>query len=124
MSEDRLSARERQVLALVREGKTTRQIAEELRIKEKTAGSHRQHVMEKLKVRSVAQLLVILLCLGTSCARRSPQLANVTVWHSNEHATLVKGKCSICSRHGLKSKVTMTTPHLGYCSRGHTISVP
>ncbi len=59
MSEHRLSERERQVLSLVRAGKTTRQIAEELRIKEKTAGSHRQHVMEKLGVHKAAQLLAL-----------------------------------------------------------------
>jgi len=62
--------------------------------------------------------------LLASCAHKSPQLANLTVWHAEEHATLVRGKCSICRRHGLKSKVTMTDAHSGFCSRGHTIIVP
>ncbi len=73
---------------------------------------------------SVAKLLLAAILL-TSCApHKNPNLANLTVWHSNDHATLVRGKCSLCLQHGLRSKVTMTTAYFGYCSRGHTIILP
>jgi DNA-binding CsgD family transcriptional regulator len=47
-----LSAREQEVLALVAEGKTNRQIADELFITEKTAGHHVSNVLGKLGVAS------------------------------------------------------------------------
>ncbi len=52
----RLTARERQVLQLVAEGHSTREIAERLFISPKTVSTHREHVMTKLGVRSVAGL--------------------------------------------------------------------
>lgn len=51
-----LTAREREVLQLVAEGKTTQQIAHLLGVSQKTVGSHRQHLMRKLGRRSVAEL--------------------------------------------------------------------
>ncbi len=52
----RLTARERQVLQLVAEGHSTREIADRLFISPKTVSTHREHVMAKLGVRSVAGL--------------------------------------------------------------------
>jgi DNA-binding NarL/FixJ family response regulator len=51
-----LSQREKEVLQLVAEGKPTKAIAEELFISEKTVGAHRQSIMDKLGIRSVAEL--------------------------------------------------------------------
>jgi len=52
-----LSDRERQVLQLVAEGKTSKEIASVLGISVKTAESHRNHIMEKLDIHDVAGLV-------------------------------------------------------------------
>lgn len=54
---DPLSSRERQVLQLVAEGKTTKEIAQLLGISVKTAESHRTHIMEKLDIHETAGLV-------------------------------------------------------------------
>ena len=51
-----LTAREREVLQLVAEGKTTSEIAAALHVSVKTVESHRKQVMDKLGIRSVAGL--------------------------------------------------------------------
>lgn len=51
-----LSAREREVLQLVAEGRTTRQIAEMLNISVKTVETHRHNLMQKTGLRSIADL--------------------------------------------------------------------
>jgi DNA-binding NarL/FixJ family response regulator len=51
-----LTAREREVLQLLAEGKTTKQIAVYLSISVKTIETHRQQVMEKLNMHSIAEL--------------------------------------------------------------------
>jgi DNA-binding NarL/FixJ family response regulator len=51
-----LSAREREVLQLFAEGKSTAQIAESLYLSVKTVETYRQHIMEKLNIRSIAEL--------------------------------------------------------------------
>jgi two-component system nitrate/nitrite response regulator NarL len=51
-----LSARERQVLALVAGGLSNREIAERLSLSVRTVETHRQHMMDKLDIRSVAGL--------------------------------------------------------------------
>ncbi len=51
-----LKTREREVLQLLAEGKRTAQIAELLHISIKTVETHRQHIMQKLNIRSVAEL--------------------------------------------------------------------
>lgn len=51
-----LTAREREVLQLLAEGKTTKQIASALNISVKTIETHRQQIMEKLNMHSVAEL--------------------------------------------------------------------
>src|SRR2546422_4931695 len=52
-----LSQRERQVLQLVAEGKSTKQIAELLKISAKTAEFHRGRVMGKLHIHDTAGLV-------------------------------------------------------------------
>ncbi len=54
---DPLSPRERQILQLVAEGKTTKQIAEVLGVSVKTAESHRSRLMAKLDIHEVAGLV-------------------------------------------------------------------
>ena len=54
---DRLTPRERQVMALVITGMLNKQIAYQLGISEKTVKVHRGHVMEKLEIDSVAELV-------------------------------------------------------------------
>jgi DNA-binding NarL/FixJ family response regulator len=51
-----LSAREREVLGMLSEGKSTKEIAGVLSVSPKTIDSHRAHIMSKLKVTSVAGL--------------------------------------------------------------------
>lgn len=53
----RLSAREREVMELVIRGSLNKQIAGELGIAEKTVKVHRARVMDKMEVRSVAELV-------------------------------------------------------------------
>ncbi len=53
---DRLTDREREILGLVAEGLTTKGIAARLRISARTVETHRSHLMDKLDLRSVAQL--------------------------------------------------------------------
>ncbi len=52
-----LTRRELQVLQLVAEGKTTKEIATSLGVSVKTADSHRSNIMHKLKMHSVADLV-------------------------------------------------------------------
>jgi DNA-binding NarL/FixJ family response regulator len=51
-----LSAREREVLQLLAEGKSTREIADKLNLSAKTVETHRQHLMDKLHMHTVAEL--------------------------------------------------------------------
>ena len=51
-----LTARQREVLQLIAEGKTNAQIAARLNVSEKTVGSHRQAIMDILGLHSVAEL--------------------------------------------------------------------
>ncbi len=51
-----LSAREREVLQLIAEGRTTKQIAVSLNVSPKTIETHRHQIMEKLDMHSVAEL--------------------------------------------------------------------
>ncbi len=53
---DILTAREREVLKLLAEGRRAREIAQELNISVKTAEAHRQNLMNKLEIHSVADL--------------------------------------------------------------------
>ena len=51
-----LSSREREVLQMFAEGKTTKQIAMKLHLSVKTIETHRQNIMKKLKIDNVAEL--------------------------------------------------------------------
>lgn len=51
-----LSDRQRQVLKMVAEGRTAKEIADTLNVSRKTVDSHRQHIMDKLGLDSVAAL--------------------------------------------------------------------
>ncbi|HEY3171633.1 MAG TPA: response regulator transcription factor [Thermoanaerobaculia bacterium] len=57
LPDDPLTPREREVLQLVAEGKTTKQIAQTLGISAKTAESHRTHIMRKLEIHDTAGLV-------------------------------------------------------------------
>lgn len=52
-----LTAREREVLQILAEGKTTHQIASILFVSEKTVESHRRQIMKKLDINNVAGLI-------------------------------------------------------------------
>ncbi len=54
---DQLTQREREVLDLVVDGKLNKQIADELNISMKTVEAHRARVMEKMGVRTLAELV-------------------------------------------------------------------
>jgi len=51
-----LTPREREVLQLIAEGKSTKQIASVLNVSVKTIETHRQQIMDKLNIHSVAEL--------------------------------------------------------------------
>ena len=51
-----LTPREREVLQLIAEGKTTKQAASKLNLSVKTVETHRQHIMDKLNIHTVAEL--------------------------------------------------------------------
>ncbi|MHB9141409.1 MAG: response regulator [Paludibacter sp.] len=54
---EELSERESEILKLMAEGKSTREISDVLFISVKTVGTHKQHILEKLKLRSTADLI-------------------------------------------------------------------
>jgi two-component system, NarL family, response regulator NreC len=51
-----LSNREREVLQLIAEGLTTKQIASDLNVSSKTVETHRRNIMKKLNIHSIAEL--------------------------------------------------------------------
>ena len=51
-----LTARERELLQLIAEGKANKQVAAELGVSFKTVDKHRQHLMSKLNIHDVAGL--------------------------------------------------------------------
>ena len=53
----RLTPRQREILQLIAEGMTSREIAEELKIHIKTVESHRMHLMKRLGIHEVAGLV-------------------------------------------------------------------
>jgi DNA-binding NarL/FixJ family response regulator len=57
LASDPLSPRERQVLQLIAEGKTTKEVAGVLNISVKTAETHRTRIMEKLDIHETASLV-------------------------------------------------------------------
>ena len=51
-----LTPREREVLQLIAEGRSTKEIASDLNVSVKTVETHRRQIMDKLELRSVAEL--------------------------------------------------------------------
>lgn len=66
LSASRLTTREREVLQLVSEGKSTKEIAELLHISIKTIEKHREHIMRKLNIHTIAELTKYALRFGIS----------------------------------------------------------
>jgi RNA polymerase sigma factor (sigma-70 family) len=54
---EKLTPRQREILVLIAEGQTTKQIARDLNISVKTVESHRSQLMERLDIRDVAGLV-------------------------------------------------------------------
>jgi DNA-binding NarL/FixJ family response regulator len=63
-----LTPREREVLQLIAEGKSTKVIARELYVSSKTIEWHRSQLMKKLGVQSVAELVKYAISEGLTCA--------------------------------------------------------
>lgn len=61
---DTLSPRQREVLHLIAEGRTTKQIAQALEISVKTVETHRSQLMEKLDIHDVAGLVRYAILVG------------------------------------------------------------
>jgi DNA-binding CsgD family transcriptional regulator len=55
---DLLTDREREVLQLIAEGKTAKEVANDLNISPTTVETHRTHIQEKLGLHSVAELVL------------------------------------------------------------------
>jgi two-component system, NarL family, response regulator NreC len=55
-TKNELTPREREVLQLLAEGRTTKRIATQLNVSVKTVETHRRQIMEKLDIHSVAEL--------------------------------------------------------------------
>ena len=68
---DDLSARERQVLQLIAEGKSTKQIGTILFISAKTVESHRTNIMQKLQIFNVPGLVRYAICQGLVTAEQN-----------------------------------------------------
>ena len=62
-----LTAREREVLQLIAEGKSTKVIAKELYVSTKTIEWHRSQLMNKLGIQSVAELVKYAISEGLTC---------------------------------------------------------
>ncbi len=56
-SKDRLTSREREVVRLIAEGKTSKDVGAALEMSVKTVETHRANVMRKLQVHSVSELV-------------------------------------------------------------------
>ena len=70
---DALSDRELEVLGLIGEGLTTREIAERLQLSAKTIDSHREHIKSKLGIRTMNELVrVAIRRLGHTGRPRGP----------------------------------------------------
>lgn len=61
---DKLTVRQTQVLRLIAEGKTTKQVALELSISVKTVEIHRSHLMDRLDIHDIAGLVRFAIRVG------------------------------------------------------------
>lgn len=64
---ERLSDREYQILCLIARGRTVGEIAEELCLSVKTVSTHRTHILEKMRLKTNAELTNYALKLGLVC---------------------------------------------------------
>jgi two-component system response regulator NreC len=64
-----LTPREREVLQLIAEGSTTKEIASQLNVSAKTVDTHRRQIMDKLKLHSIADLTKFAIQEGLTSAR-------------------------------------------------------
>ncbi len=67
-----LTPREREVLQLLAEGLSTQEIADRLNVSSKTVASHREHIMHKLDVHSIAGLTKYAIRAGLTTADIRP----------------------------------------------------
>jgi two-component system response regulator FixJ len=68
-----LSAREREILPLIVDGKSTKEIASELTLSPKTVDNHRASIMRRMKVHNVVDLVRLTL-LASGCGCIEPQI--------------------------------------------------
>ena len=66
---DKLSAREREILQLVAEGRSSAQVAEMIHISVRTVDTHRYNVMQKLNIHSIAGLTKFAIAHGLTSLR-------------------------------------------------------
>jgi PAS domain S-box-containing protein len=71
-----LTTRQRQVLKLIADGRSTREIAAKLELSVKTVETHRGHLMQRLKLKSVAGLVRYAVSIG---------LVNTNPWTSTRN---------------------------------------
>ncbi len=64
-----LTAREREIMSLVVEGKANKVIGIELGLSQRTVELHRAHVMEKMQARSLAALVKMAIAMGPTITR-------------------------------------------------------
>jgi len=68
-----LTAKEREVLQLIAEGKSTKEVASLLSVSIKTIDTHRQHIMDKLDIHNVAELTRYAIREGLTSADARPR---------------------------------------------------
>jgi DNA-binding NarL/FixJ family response regulator len=68
LTEDRLTPRERQVVQLLADGKTAKEVAANLGLSVKTVETHRSNVMRKLQIHSVSELVLYAVRNNIICA--------------------------------------------------------
>jgi len=61
---EQLTEREREVVELLTQGQSTKEIAGNLHVSAKTVGTHRTHIMEKLGIHSIAELTKFAIRVG------------------------------------------------------------
>ncbi len=67
-----LTAREREILQLIAEGRSSREIAAELFVSERTIATHRRHLADKLDIHNVAGLTKYAIRHGLTTAEPNP----------------------------------------------------
>jgi two-component system, NarL family, response regulator NreC len=86
-----LTARQREVLQLVAEGKTMKEVASQLSISTRTAESYKYHVMNVLGIRTTAELVQHAIKIGLITVKA------ISASHSLHHALAPVGRPILCS---------------------------